>query len=734
MERNNVQVKEKKQFIIRFLVANLSILLPVLVAVIWITNSYIVKTEREERKQIQLQLEDIAQSISNDFYEYVSKSVVLFSGHGFASKNPFLEAESALRALELLHTVSAFNKDEILCIYYGDDKIYYSAGMEHSDVYFSMTLNCTDNSMQKAIRLLESEKKEIAILNTKQGEGYLMYHLPIDKSMHGYSRSMQVYISFSSFANTMKSIFPEGEKLLILSVGEESSYFYDNGKVITQIASEEAEQLQENCKWYQAEAYGSNPDFTIKALCNIDKRLSGFYELRNINISILIYGIFISIVVSLVLSVVRASRVYALANNIVNHKIIFDRHKHRKSRSEFDYLREIFDDLRIQKEIIRDRNCILKQNMLRQVSDMIFQGGIREHIEIQNALKLCGVELFEKFYYICGIKMFSHEQIDSLDKLLAEDIRYIYKNKYIFILCEISSLDYDMSQRRKVMENLRLFLEHNGLFVKQIVVSRVLTETWPIDYSYLDIVNILENGTAKQSQIIFWEDYVQKNIKIVQNLEEDKMNAFHEAITSKNYEQAEAVLKTILEYDSVQMKNESKIYDRFLIVQILIIDLRIYDKREWKQWLVDEISYINLLDGAGFEGRIIKILQQYRDVDQKEVLYQKILQLIEENCFKYDISLEMLAEQTGVSKSWVSKILKNRLGLNYNEYVTRLRMNKAKDLLENTDMNIGEVFEAVGYVDNVTAGRNFKKYFMMTPSEYCQKIKRKKAMEESSIK
>lgn len=729
-----MQVKEKKQFIIRFLVANLSILLPVLVAVIWITNSYIVKTEKEERKQIQLQLEDIAQSISNDFYDYVSKSVVLFSSVGFASKNPFLEAESALRALELLQTISAFNKDESLCLYYGDDKIYYSAGMEHSDVYFGMTLNCTDDSMQKAIQLLESEKREIAILNTKQGVGHLMYHIPIDKRMHGYSRSMQVYISFSSFANTMKSIFHEGEKLLILSVGEESSYFYDNGKVITQIVSEEAEQLQENCNWYQAEAYGSNPDFTIKALCNIDKRLSGFYELRNINILILIFGIFISIVVSLVLSVVRTARVYALVNNIVNHKIIFDRHKHRKSRSEFDYLREIFDDLRIQKEKIHDRNCILKQNMLRQVSDMIFQGGIRERIEIQNALKLCGVELFEKFYYICGIKMSSHEQIECLDKLLAEDIRYIYKNKYIFILCEISSLDYDMSQRRKVMENLRLFLEHNGLFVKQIVVSRVLTETWPIDYSYLDIVNILENGTTKQSQIIFWEDCVQKNVKIVQNLEEDKMNAFHEAIISKNYEQAEAVLKTILEYDSVQMKNESKIYDRFLIVQILIIDLRIYDKRERKQWLVDEISYINLLDVAGFEGRIIKILQQCHDEDPKEVLYQKILQLIEENCFKYDISLEMLAEQTGVSKSWVSKILKNRLGLNYNEYVTRLRMNKAKDLLENTDMNIGEVFSAVGYVDNVTAGRNFKKYFMMTPSEYCQKIKRKKTIEENSIK
>ena len=724
-----MQAKEKKQFIIRFLITYLSILIPVLVAAIWITNSYIVRTEKEERNQIQEQLEDIAECISTDFYEYVNKSVVLFSVREFALKNPFLEPDSKLNALELLRTISAFNSDEMLCVYYGNNKLYYAAGMESPYVYFDMTLNCTDASRQRGVRLLESEKREIAILNTKQEEGYLMYHIPIDKSVHGYSRSMQVYISFSSLANMIKSTFPGGEKLLIFSVEDENCYFYDSGAMIKPVESDEACRLQENSKWYQAEANGSYPEFTVKVLYNMDGQLSGFYELRNISILILTIGIFISIVVSLLLSVVRISRVNALVNNIDNHKTIIDRRKNRKNRNEFDYLREIFNELKIQKEKIHDRNCILKQNMLRQVSAMIFQGGIRKRDEIQNALKLCGVELLEDFYYICGIKMNSQEQIARLDELLAEDIRYIYKNKYMLILCEISCFDYDMSKRRKVMEKLKLLLEDYGLSVKQIAVSRVFNKAWPIDYSYLDIVNILENSNAKQSQIIFWEDSVQRIVKAVGNLEEQKLNAFHEAIISKNYEQAEEVLKTKVGYDSIQMKNENKIYERFLLVQILIIDLRIYDRREWKQWLVDEIAYIDLLDEAGFERKIIKILQQYRSEDKREVLFDKILQLIEENCFKYDLSLEMLAEQTGVSKSWVSKMLKNRMGVNYVEYVTMLRMNKAKELLENTDMNIGEVFAAVGYVDNVTAGRNFKKYFMMTPSEYCQKVKQKKVME-----
>lgn len=725
MGRDNMLSKKKMKFITHLWTVQLSVLIPVLLAVIFITNRYINSIEQTEKKQLQYQVEDMSEYIFADFYEYVNKGVILFAIREFSSQNPFLEAESALRALNLLQAFSIFN-DEQLCVYYGNDKIYYASGMESPDVYFDLTLNCTENSKQRGIRVLESEKKSINILNTRQGEGYLMYHIPVDKNVYGQLRSMQVYISFSNFANKMQSVLRRGEKLLIVSVGDENCYFYDDGKRIKQISFEKAEQLQGNSKWIQTQVSNQDLDYTVTALCDMDKQLSEFIKLRNISVWTLIIGIIFSAAVALVLSSVRFSRLSDFINNIVNHKAV--KNKKKKYKNEYDYIIDIFNGLEGQRKTINDKNNILKQALLQHLSMKMFQGEIREWEEIQNVLKLCGVNLFEDFYYICGIKTDSQEQVKRLNELLSTDIRYIHKNECMLIFCEIPSLDYDMSRRKKVIEMLSLFLQDNGISVKQIIVSRVMHKVWPIDYGSLDVINILEGSNVKRKPVIFWEEWVLLKDKPMYELHEQDLKEFFEAIAFKNFNRAEIVIKNILRHSSVHDK-EDKICKRFQIVQILETTLRVYDKQEQKQWLISEIAHINLLDEAEFERKVIKILQKYREEDEKEVLLSKILQLIEENCFKYDLSLEMLAEQTGVSKSWVSKMLKNRMGVNYSEYVTQLRMNKAKDLLADTDMSIGEVFAAVGYVENATARRQFKEYFKVTPSEYCQKLKQDKKIE-----
>ena len=723
-----MQTKRDRKFLVRFWVTSLFVMIPVLIASIFITNKYIAKMEMSEKKQLEYQIENAAKYISTDFYEYINKSIILFSLKEFSAQNPFLETDSALNAFSLLRALFNFNNDEMLCVYYGNDKLYYAAGMESPEVYFEITLNCTEDSKKKGIQILESEERSINILHTKQGEGYLMYHIPIDKNLYGYSRSMQVYISFTSFANKMQGVLHGDEKLLTFFLGDERCYFYDDGNKIRSITVDEAARLQENDKWYQVQASDKNLNFSVEAAYDIDARLAELFELRNISVLILMTGMILSIVVSLSLGVIRFKKLDVLVNNIVNNKNTINRREIKKVKNEYEYLQEIFEDIKTQKEIVHDKNSILKRKMLRQVSVMMFQGVMRERDEIQNVLKLCGAELFQDFYYICGIKMDSLEGMERFDVLPSADIRYVYKGKYVLLFCEIPGLDYDMSKRKKIVEALRLFLKDNDIFAKRIVVGPVLNKIWPVDYSYLDVISILEDNTTKYKQVIFWEDWIQTRETSV-NVGDKELFAFHEALITKDYELAEERITVIVGNERTQEEKENKILERFLIVRILINDLGIYDKRDCKPWLIDEVAHIDLLDETSFTRKIIKILQQYRAEDKKEVLFDKILLLIEGNCFNYDLSLEMLAEQTGVSKSWISKMLKNRMGVNYAEYVTQLRMNKAKELLTNTDMTIGEVFAAVGYIDNVTARKRFKEYFKMTPSEYVQKVKREKNIE-----
>ena len=64
-----------------------------------------------------------------------------------------------------------------------------------------------------------------------------------------------------------------------------------------------------------------------------------------------------------------------------------------------------------------------------------------------------------------------------------------------------------------------------------------------------------------------------------------------------------------------------------------------------------------------------------------------------------DLSLQTVADQVGISRNYFSRIFKEVMGVNFIDYVTRLRVEKARSLYINTDMKIYEIAELVGYSD-----------------------------------
>lgn len=86
--------------------------------------------------------------------------------------------------------------------------------------------------------------------------------------------------------------------------------------------------------------------------------------------------------------------------------------------------------------------------------------------------------------------------------------------------------------------------------------------------------------------------------------------------------------------------------------------------------------------------------------------------------FDKEISLEEVARRVEVSPYYLSKIFKEEEGKNFVEYVTELRMEKAKQLLRNKDMSIKEVCISVGYGDPNYFSRIFKRAEGCTPTEF----------------
>ena len=97
--------------------------------------------------------------------------------------------------------------------------------------------------------------------------------------------------------------------------------------------------------------------------------------------------------------------------------------------------------------------------------------------------------------------------------------------------------------------------------------------------------------------------------------------------------------------------------------------------------------------------------------------FSKIIRYIDEH-YAEDLSLDIIALHFGTSSKYLSRKLKQHLGMNFHNYLTQIRVNHAKILLASTNMKIDEIGHSVGYMSNTTFVRAFKSETGLSPAAY----------------
>ncbi|MEK3882795.1 response regulator [Paenibacillus sp. PL2-23] len=82
------------------------------------------------------------------------------------------------------------------------------------------------------------------------------------------------------------------------------------------------------------------------------------------------------------------------------------------------------------------------------------------------------------------------------------------------------------------------------------------------------------------------------------------------------------------------------------------------------------------------------------------------------------LSMKEAAEQLHMNASYFSVLFKEQTGLSFTEYVTRRRIQRAKELLGGTGLSIGEIAERVGYQTDKYFVKVFRTLEGMSPGQY----------------
>lgn len=85
-----------------------------------------------------------------------------------------------------------------------------------------------------------------------------------------------------------------------------------------------------------------------------------------------------------------------------------------------------------------------------------------------------------------------------------------------------------------------------------------------------------------------------------------------------------------------------------------------------------------------------------------------------------DLSLTSLADSVHLSSSYVSRLFKKETGVTITDYITAERLEKARQLIEQTDQSIENITRQVGYPTHHYFTKRFKQRYGVTPKEYRQ--------------
>lgn len=222
------------------------------------------------------------------------------------------------------------------------------------------------------------------------------------------------------------------------------------------------------------------------------------------------------------------------------------------------------------------------------------------------------------------------------------------------------------------------------------------------------------------SEIIRFVDVVQEDYTSIPL--EKYLQGLKYAISTGNKEAVETAAEDICQ--KIKGENVSLYAFRMLynnILQVLVSECRgdklLLDKFYNAFTLSQCMNIKEFYDLLSEAGKMI--IDSHSDkVPENSDIVREAIAYMQQNYQSTDFNMNALAEYLNISSVTLSIEFKNEMEVKPSEYLANLRIEKSKDYLRNTDMLIKEISIAVGYEDDGSFTRRFKKHAGMTPGQY----------------
>lgn len=231
----------------------------------------------------------------------------------------------------------------------------------------------------------------------------------------------------------------------------------------------------------------------------------------------------------------------------------------------------------------------------------------------------------------------------------------------------------------------------------------------------------------ERQQTIIWDEFQAQALDFAQALE--KVDKFQHLFVQAEFELIEAVL-------IAEFKQPYKKQDLINLLMLYLLALQQLSVTQQLQWELPEKQTIHQCVGtlvllptsSEILNHVIRwsleVHSEYHNrLKSYTPIVRRVITLVEKK-YSEDLSLKVLSHELNMNTSYLGQIFKEELGMSFNMYINKIRMEKAHELLLHSNLKINQIAQEIGFQDNSYFYRKFKTFY-----GYCPNIVRKNQIE-----
>jgi len=269
---------------------------------------------------------------------------------------------------------------------------------------------------------------------------------------------------------------------------------------------------------------------------------------------------------------------------------------------------------------------------------------------------------------------------------------------------------------RTIIHHVQNHSDHFRLFAG---VGMVVSDVKQYSDSYMEAVYALElvHSHPSAAYLVYNERLKQKRKEIIPfEVEKELVEAIKKGDMQKALQMFESYYQSIQQASDYQVRLVQKALEDFFIV--LNRSMKELGVNEDPQVSLGQLETVMQIKEAA-KAHLIHVTERIGEwrMNGMRALLLQAKEYVDKNYHK-SISLEEVAELIGISSYYLSKLFKDRFHVTFSDYLKNLRIEKAKEYLQDGTLAFKEIALTIGYKDPNYFSRAFKKETGMSPREY----------------